>query len=112
MFRALQDVVLPDDTRAYTVTIGDSLKITNAEWFLPDPREVLATIMTLNNSDQYSENEDEQGGSSKRNSSVLPIPRSYLVESGSQFFSEDVSMLTHQRQKSGSEESAVFKKSE
>lgn len=81
MFRALRHSGLPDKT-VYTVTIGDSQKLTNADWILSDPTEVIATIMMLNGSDRYSEEEDDgHNGHSKRSSKVLPIPRSYLLGS-------------------------------
>ncbi len=81
MFRALQSCVLPNNT-LYTVSIGDMQKRTDADWNLSDPTEVIATIMMLNVSDGYHDGEVIGQDGSKRNSKVLPIPRSYLLESG------------------------------
>ena len=81
MFRALRASGLPKNT-VYTVSIGDDSKLTDADWTLSDPREVIATIMTLNKSDEQLE-EDSSGGNSdsKRSSKALPVPRSYLLGS-------------------------------
>lgn len=82
MFRALRDSGLPKNT-VYSVTIGESQKLTDADWILSDPTEVIATIMTLNGSDRYTgEQVTGQNGNNKRNSQVLPVPRSYLLGSG------------------------------
>lgn len=82
MFRALRNSGLPKNT-VYSVTIGESQKLTDAEWILADPTEVLATIIMLNESDACVGGEDNgQHGDSRRNSKVLPVPRSYLVGSG------------------------------
>lgn len=82
MFRALHDSGLPKNT-VYSVTIGESQKLTDADWILSDPTEVIATIMMLNGSDRYIREEGTgQNGNSKRNSQVLPVPRSYLLGSG------------------------------
>lgn len=82
MFRALRDSDLPKNT-LYSVTIGESQKITDADWILSDPTEVVATIMMLNESDEYIRGkETRQNGDSKRNSRVLPVPRSFLLGSG------------------------------
>ena len=83
MFRALSVSGLPNGT-VFTVAIGEDQKLTDADWILPDPVEVIATIMMLNKSDENCEGEDIlQSGNSKRNSKVLPVPRSYLLGSGS-----------------------------
>ena len=83
MFRALRTSGLPKH-RVYSVTIGESHKLTDADWILADPTEVVATIMTLNVSDGHVGDEGTgQLGNSKRNSKVLPVPRSYLLDSGS-----------------------------
>lgn len=82
MFRALKVSGLPDNT-VYTVKIGEDHKLTDADWILSDPTEVIATIMTLNRSDgDYEESHNGPNGDSKRNSKVLPVPRSYLLGSG------------------------------
>lgn len=82
MFRALRDSGLAKDT-VYSVTIGESQKLTHADWILSDPKEVIATIIMLNESDGRSEGEDTgESSKSKRNSKVLPVPRSYLLGSG------------------------------
>ena len=79
MFRALRDSDLPKNT-VFSVTIGESQKLTDADWILSDPTEVVATIMMLNESDGYIGGEDTgQSGSSNR---VLPVPRSFLLGSG------------------------------
>lgn len=51
MFRALHVSGLPSDT-LYTVTINGIQKLTHADWVLTDPREVIALIMMLNESDR------------------------------------------------------------
>ena len=51
MFRALHVSGLPSDT-LYAVTITGIQKLTDADWVLPDTREVIATIMMLNESDR------------------------------------------------------------
>ena len=76
MFRALRVSGLPNDT-VYSVSIGEDQKLTDADWILSDPSEVVATIMTLNKSD-----EDHERNCSGENSKVLPVPRSYLLGSG------------------------------
>ena len=82
MFRALSVSGLPNGT-VFTVTISEDQKLTDADWILPAPTEVIATIMMLNDSDGCYEGEDiVQSGNSKRNSKVLPVPRSYLLGSG------------------------------
>ena len=82
MFRALRVSGLPNDT-VYSVSIGEDQKLTDADWILSDPSEVVATIMTLNKSDEdYERNCSGENGDSKRNSKVLPVPRSYLLGSG------------------------------
>ena len=80
MFCALRLFALPDNT-VFSITIGESEKLTNADWILSDPAEVLATIISLNRSDGFAEEveDEEQSGKSKRNSKVLPVPRSYLI---------------------------------
>lgn len=70
MFRALQQSGLPKDT-VYTVTVNEIQKHTDAEWFLSDPREVIATIMMMNQSDSCIEEAVAR--------KPLPVPRSYLV---------------------------------
>ena len=81
MFRALRYSGLSKNT-VYSVTIGESQKLTDADWILSDPTEVIATIMMLNESDGHiGENGTGQNGSGKRNSKVFPIPRSYLLGS-------------------------------
>ena len=83
MFRALRVSGLPSDT-VFSVSIGEEQKLTDANWTLSDPTEVIATIMRLNNSDERSEGDCSwQSGDSKRNNKVLPVPRSYLLGSGS-----------------------------
>lgn len=82
MFRALRHSGLPKNT-VYSVTIGESQKLTDADWILSDPAEVIATVMMLNESDGHIGEEDiGQNGISKRSSKVLPVPRSYLLDSG------------------------------
>lgn len=82
MFRALRDSGLPKNT-VYSVTIGEIQKLTDADWIVSDPTEVIATIMMLNESDGCIEGEGTgQNGKSKRSSKVLPVPRSYLLGSG------------------------------
>ena len=82
MFRALRIAGLPNNT-VYSVSIGEDQKLTDADWILSDPIEVIATIMTLNKSDEHYEGDQTgQNSESKRNSKVLPIPRSYLLGSG------------------------------
>lgn len=82
MFRALRDSGLPKNT-VYSVTIGESQKLTDADWILSDPTEVIATIMMLNGSARYTgEQGTGQNGNNKGNSQVLPVPRSYLLGSG------------------------------
>ncbi|KAL9071561.1 MAG: hypothetical protein Q9161_004128 [Pseudevernia consocians] len=82
MFRALRHSGLPKNT-VYSVTIGESQKLTDADWILSDPAEVIATVMMLNESDGHTGGEDiGQNGNSKRTSKVLPVPRSYLLDSG------------------------------
>lgn len=82
MFRALRYSGLPENT-VYSVTIGESQKLTDADWILSDPTEVIATIMMLNESDGYSGGDGTgQSDNSKRNSKMLPVPRSYLLGSG------------------------------
>lgn len=81
MFRALQVSGLPPN-RVYTVRIGEDHKPTDADWILSDPTEVIATIMTLNKSDEdREEGHNGPNGDSKRNSKALPVPRSYLLGS-------------------------------
>ena len=81
MFRALQTSGIPDDT-VYTVAIGDSQKVTAANWILLDPTEVIATVMKLNKIDTYDGGtEIEQGHDSERSSKSLLIPRSHLLGS-------------------------------
>lgn len=82
MFRALRDSGLPQDT-VYSVTIGESQKLTDADWILSDPTEVLATIMMFNETDGHSGGEGTRQDGKKRNSNVLPVPRSSLLGSGS-----------------------------
>ena len=82
MFLALRHSGLPNNT-VHSVTIGESQKLTDADWILSDPAEVIATIMMLNDSDEHVGEEDtEPNGKNKRNSKVLPVPRSYLLGSG------------------------------
>ena len=79
MFRALWTSGLPGNT-LYIVRIGDDQKLTNAEWTLSDPTEVISTIMMLNKSDeQHEEYITGQNSDSKRSSKPLPVPRSYLL---------------------------------
>ena len=79
MFRALRASGLPNNT-VYTVSIGEDQKLTDADWTLSDPTEVIATIMMLNKSDEHHEEDSsEHDGDSKRNSKALPVPRSYLL---------------------------------
>ena len=79
MFRALRASGLPNST-VYTVSIGEDSKLTDANWTLADPTEVIATIMMLNKSDErHEEDSGGQESDSKRNSKVLPVPRSYLL---------------------------------
>ena len=81
MFRALRASGLPKNT-VYTVSIGEDQKLTDADWTLSDPTEVIATIMMLNKSDEYyEEDSSEHDSDGKRNSKVLPVPRSYLLSS-------------------------------
>lgn len=85
MFRAIRASDLPG-RGVYTVTIGDGVKSTDADWYLSDPTEVLATIMMLNNSDLVGDVTGEGGrrnDNSPRHSQVLPMPRSYLIRSDS-----------------------------
>ncbi|KAF6234231.1 hypothetical protein HO173_007651 [Letharia columbiana] len=82
MFCALRDSGLSKDT-VYSVTIGESQKLTDADWILSDPTEVIATIRMLNESDGYiGGGGTGQNGNSKRDSKVLPVPRSYLLGPG------------------------------
>ena len=81
MFRALRDSGLSQNT-IFSVTIGESQKLTDANWILSDPNEVIATTIMLNESDRYDRLEGtKHNGNSKRNSKVLPVPRSYLLGS-------------------------------
>ena len=81
MFRGLRISGLPMNT-VYTVSIGDDQKLTNANWTLSDATEVIATIMTLNKSDeQLEEDSSGQDSDSKRSSKALPVPRSDLLGS-------------------------------
>ena len=57
MFRVLRTSGLPKHT-VYSVTIGGIQKLTDADWILADPTEVVATIMTLNDSDGQVGDED------------------------------------------------------
>ena len=83
MFRALRTSSLPNDT-VYTVSIGEDQKLTDADWRLSDPTEVIATIMMLNRFDEdHEEDSSGQNSDGKRSSKVLPVPRSYLLGSGS-----------------------------
>lgn len=80
MFRALRDSGLPTNT-AYCVTIGESQKLTDADWILSDPTEVVATIMMLNDTG-YAGSVVGEGTRQNSNSKALPVPRSYLLGSG------------------------------
>ena len=83
MFRALRASGLPKNT-VYTVRVGEDQKLTDADWTLSDPTEVIATIMMLNKSDeQHEEDSSGQNSDSKRDSKVLPVLRRYLLGSGS-----------------------------
>ena len=62
MFHALRVSGLPNNT-VYTVRIGEDQELTDAEWTLLDPTEVIATIMMLNKSDEHLE-EDSSGQNS------------------------------------------------
>lgn len=70
MFRALHQSGLPKDT-VYTVIVNETQKHTDAEWILSDPREVITTIMMMNQSDGATEEAVAR--------KPLPVPRSYLV---------------------------------
>ena len=60
MFRALRGSGLPKNT-VFTVSIGEDQKLTDADWSLPDTKEVIATIMMLCISDeQRKEDTSEQ----------------------------------------------------
>ena len=81
MFRALRTSGLPLST-VYNVFVGESQKVTDADWIVSDPTEVIATIMSLNNCDKINEREDVgQDVRKKRNSKVYLVPRSYLLGS-------------------------------
>lgn len=82
MFRALRDSDLPQNTR-YSVTVGESQKLTEADWILSDPTEVIATIIMLNESDGYVGSKAiGENFNRNSNSKALPVPRSYLLGSG------------------------------
>lgn len=78
MFRALYVSDLEFHTIC-TVSIGELHKDTDADWVLPDPTEVLATIITFNRFDEYDESHNGADGDSKRKYKVLPVPRSDLL---------------------------------
>ena len=81
MFRALRYTGLSLET-VYCVFVGESQKFTEAGWILSDPTEVIAIIMSLNNSDGFNEWEDIGQDDKKRsNSKVFPVPRSHLLGS-------------------------------
>ncbi len=81
MFLALRTDRLPKQT-TFTVTIGESTKISNATYYLSDPTEVFATIRMLNDCDETGDTQGRglmQGDGSYRGSRLLPVPRSYLI---------------------------------
>lgn len=81
MFRALRASDLPEET-VFTVTIGESTKNSDADWFLTEPTDVFATIKMLNACDSTG---DVQGkgplrpDGSYRGSQVYPVSRTYLI---------------------------------
>ena len=79
MFKALHASALPSNTY-FPVTIGPPGKLTDADWYLTEPTEVFATILMLNEATREGIPVTNDG--KPRDSKLLPVPRSWLMNYG------------------------------
>lgn len=85
MFRVLKNTRSEVNPQSiFTVTVGtEQLKVTNARWYLLEPRDVIENIMMLNQADLTKDDAGEgplmADGVTHRGSKPLPVPRSYLI---------------------------------
>lgn len=85
MFRTLNNAHSDvDPENMFAVTVGrERLPVTNAAWYLLEPRNVIENIMMLNQADLTNDIAGDgllmSDGITHRGSNPLPVPRSYLL---------------------------------